>query len=175
MSLHSCQHGRFAPSDPDLRWRMEEGIKGREVSEARASRCTKTYEKGESTKNKATLKSLKRQNIRRRPPVDSNPLPPPPAMCDADAYESLGDDVPLRVTVAAGAAAGVAEHCVMYPVDSVKVSRGGLGSEFVVFRVNKCDVSYIWQIRLRQQRTSTYRGSNLDDTLLFPGNESSKP
>ena len=42
-------------------------------------------------------------------------------MADPDDYESLGSNVPLRITVAAGALAGIAEHCVMYPIDSVKV------------------------------------------------------
>ena len=42
-------------------------------------------------------------------------------MCDADDYESLPESTPLSITVVAGATAGVAEHCVMFPVDSVKV------------------------------------------------------
>lgn len=42
-------------------------------------------------------------------------------MSDADDYESLPDSTPLTVSVLAGATAGVAEHCVMFPVDSVKV------------------------------------------------------
>ena len=43
-------------------------------------------------------------------------------MSDADDYESLPESTPLSVSVLAGATAGVAEHCVMFPVDSVKVS-----------------------------------------------------
>ena len=43
-------------------------------------------------------------------------------MVDADEYESLPESTPFRIVAAAGAAAGVAEHCAMYPVDSVKVS-----------------------------------------------------
>ncbi len=42
---------------------------------------------------------------------------------DPDDYESLPESTPLSVSVLAGATAGVAEHCVMYPVDSVKVGR----------------------------------------------------
>lgn len=41
-------------------------------------------------------------------------------MADADDYESLPDSTPLSVTCLAGATAGIAEHCVMFPVDSVK-------------------------------------------------------
>jgi len=41
-------------------------------------------------------------------------------MVDADDYESLPDSTPFRIVALAGAAAGVAEHCTMYPVDSVK-------------------------------------------------------
>ena len=43
-------------------------------------------------------------------------------MADADVYESLPESTPLSVTCLAGATAGIAEHCVMFPVDSVKVS-----------------------------------------------------
>jgi len=41
-------------------------------------------------------------------------------MVDADDYEALPESTPFHIVAAAGAAAGVAEHCVMYPVDSVK-------------------------------------------------------
>jgi len=41
-------------------------------------------------------------------------------MVDADDYESLPDSTPFWIVASAGAAAGVAEHCTMYPVDSVK-------------------------------------------------------
>ena len=40
---------------------------------------------------------------------------------DMDDYESLPPSTPLYVSCCAGALAGVAEHCAMYPVDSVKV------------------------------------------------------
>ena len=40
---------------------------------------------------------------------------------DMDEYESLPPSTPLYVSCCAGALAGVAEHCAMYPVDSVKV------------------------------------------------------
>lgn len=43
-------------------------------------------------------------------------------MAEADDYESLPESTPLRITVAAGAMAGIAEHCVMFPIDSVKVN-----------------------------------------------------
>ena len=43
-------------------------------------------------------------------------------MSDADDYESLPESTPLYISSLAGATAGVAEHCVMYPLDSVKVS-----------------------------------------------------
>jgi len=39
---------------------------------------------------------------------------------DMDDYESLPPSTPLLVSCTAGALAGVAEHCAMYPVDSVK-------------------------------------------------------
>ena len=38
-----------------------------------------------------------------------------------DDYEALPASASLSVTCAAGALAGVAEHCVMFPIDSVKV------------------------------------------------------
>ena len=41
-------------------------------------------------------------------------------MSDPDLYESLPDSTPLSVSMMAGATAGVAEHCVMFPVDTVK-------------------------------------------------------
>jgi len=41
-------------------------------------------------------------------------------MSDADDYESLPPATPLSVSATAGAMAGIAEHCAMFPVDSVK-------------------------------------------------------
>ncbi|TRY76912.1 hypothetical protein TCAL_02668 [Tigriopus californicus] len=41
-------------------------------------------------------------------------------MADPDDYESLPASTPLSITCLAGATAGIAEHCVMFPVDSVK-------------------------------------------------------
>ena len=41
-------------------------------------------------------------------------------MSDADDYESLPPSTPLAVSATAGALAGIAEHCAMFPVDSVK-------------------------------------------------------
>ena len=43
-------------------------------------------------------------------------------MADPDDYESLPASTPLSVVATAGAVAGIAEHCAMFPVDSVKVS-----------------------------------------------------
>jgi solute carrier family 25 iron transporter 28/37 len=36
-------------------------------------------------------------------------------------YESLGQNATLAQDALAGAFAGIAEHCAMYPVDSIKV------------------------------------------------------
>lgn len=41
-------------------------------------------------------------------------------MSSADDYESLGASTPLAVSALAGATAGVAEHCLMFPLDTVK-------------------------------------------------------
>ena len=43
-------------------------------------------------------------------------------MAEADDYECLPDSTPFPIVATAGALAGVAEHCAMYPVDSVKVN-----------------------------------------------------
>lgn len=37
-------------------------------------------------------------------------------------YESLGGNTTMTQNAIAGALAGIAEHCAMYPVDSIKVS-----------------------------------------------------
>ena len=42
-------------------------------------------------------------------------------MADQDDYESLPESAPFKAVATAGACAGVAEHCAMYPFDSVKV------------------------------------------------------
>jgi len=42
-------------------------------------------------------------------------------MADADDYESLPQTSSTSTHMLAGAAAGIMEHCVMYPVDCVKV------------------------------------------------------
>jgi len=42
-------------------------------------------------------------------------------MADADDYESLPPTSSVSTHMLAGAAAGIMEHCVMYPVDCVKV------------------------------------------------------
>ena len=41
---------------------------------------------------------------------------------DYDHYESLPETTTMTTHLMAGAVAGIMEHCVMYPVDSVKVS-----------------------------------------------------
>ena len=43
------------------------------------------------------------------------------AMAEADDYESLPATTPFKYVALAGAAAGVAEHVALFPVDSVKV------------------------------------------------------
>ena len=42
-------------------------------------------------------------------------------MSGEDVYESLPDGSSIGVTLGAGAMAGIMEHCVMFPVDCVKV------------------------------------------------------
>lgn len=42
-------------------------------------------------------------------------------MSDDYDYESLGSNATLGQDALAGALAGIAEHCAMYPVDSIKV------------------------------------------------------
>lgn len=43
------------------------------------------------------------------------------AVMAEDEYESLPESTTFRTHLMAGAAAGILEHAVMYPVDSVKV------------------------------------------------------
>ena len=43
-------------------------------------------------------------------------------MADQDDYESLPESAPFKAVATAGACAGIAEHCAMYPFDSVKVN-----------------------------------------------------
>lgn len=43
-------------------------------------------------------------------------------------YESLGGNTSMTQNALAGAMAGIAEHCAMYPVDSIKVSLGTSGA-----------------------------------------------
>jgi hypothetical protein len=46
-------------------------------------------------------------------------------------YESLPEDLSMWTHMAAGALAGISEHCLVYPIDTMKVSRapggGGMG------------------------------------------------
>lgn len=50
-------------------------------------------------------------------------------MADADDYESLPMSAPMSVVVTAGAVAGIAEHCAMFPVDSVKTRMQSLACD----------------------------------------------
>jgi len=50
-------------------------------------------------------------------------------MAEADDYESLPDSTPFPIVATAGALAGVAEHCAMYPVDSVKTRMQSLACD----------------------------------------------
>ena len=43
-------------------------------------------------------------------------------MSGEEVYESLPDGSSVGVTLTAGAMAGIMEHCVMFPVDCVKVN-----------------------------------------------------
>ena len=43
-------------------------------------------------------------------------------MADQDDYESLPESATFKAVATAGACAGIAEHCAMYPFDSVKVN-----------------------------------------------------
>lgn len=40
---------------------------------------------------------------------------------DIDEYDGLPEEWPIRTHMLAGAAAGVMEHTIMYPVDCIKV------------------------------------------------------
>ena len=44
-------------------------------------------------------------------------------MASGDDYESLPESMHPAIHMSAGALAGIGEHCVMYPVDVVKVNR----------------------------------------------------
>jgi len=48
---------------------------------------------------------------------------------EEDQYESLPDGVSLRFTLMAGAAAGIGEHCLMFPVDCVKTRMQALACD----------------------------------------------
>ena len=60
-------------------------------------------------------------------------------MADPDEYESLPESTPLGVVAVAGAVAGVAEHCAMYPVDSVKVSNATPDHYINLFKDSICE------------------------------------
>lgn len=53
-------------------------------------------------------------------------------MCE-DEYETLPEGTSTRVTLAAGAMAGIMEHCVMYPVDCVKTRMQALACDKAMF------------------------------------------
>lgn len=46
---------------------------------------------------------------------------PSPIDEDGDDYEALPSQVGVKAHMMAGAAAGIMEHCIMYPVDVAKV------------------------------------------------------
>ena len=50
-------------------------------------------------------------------------------MADQDDYESLPESAPFKAVATAGACAGIAEHCAMYPFDSVKTRMQSLVCE----------------------------------------------
>jgi len=50
-------------------------------------------------------------------------------MAEADEYEALPPTAPLYLVAGAGALAGVAEHCAMFPVDSVKTRMQALACD----------------------------------------------
>jgi Mitochondrial carrier protein len=54
-----------------------------------------------------------------------------------DEYESLPPSAAVATHVVAGAAAGVLEHCLMYPIDSVKVILVDCLASMVWFWVSK--------------------------------------
>lgn len=71
---------------------------------------------------------------------------------DEEDYESLPATTTLTTHLMAGAAAGVMEHAIMYPVDSVKVIT------VITFFVSKCFVSLmciIWYCIVISAHTMT--------------------
>lgn len=47
-------------------------------------------------------------------------------------YESLGNNSTMAQNALAGALAGIGEHCIMYPIDSIRVRlKHGLMSNFM--------------------------------------------
>ena len=50
-------------------------------------------------------------------------------MSEDDDYESLGENVSLKVAMLAGSVAGVMEHCCMYPMDLVKTRQQALACD----------------------------------------------
>ena len=65
-------------------------------------------------------------------------------MADADDYESLPQTSSMSTHMLAGAAAGIMEHCVMYPVDCVKVRIYQLKLWFDVLISGVFTWMYIW-------------------------------
>ena len=61
-------------------------------------------------------------------------------MAEADDYESLPDSTPFPIVATAGALAGVAEHCAMYPVDSVKVNENIMVKSYFT---SKCKTKFM--------------------------------
>ena len=70
-------------------------------------------------------------------------------MASSDDYESLPESMHPAVHMAAGALAGIGEHCVMYPVDVVKVRLTRLLSpcSSSLFARHECNVSILILMR----------------------------
>ena len=60
---------------------------------------------------------------------------------EEDDYESLPPESTMSTHMVAGAAAGIMEHSIMYPVDCIKVSlTKRIKKEYSVFKVIKVDI-----------------------------------
>ena len=73
-------------------------------------------------------------------------------MSGEDAYESLPDSASLGVVLCAGAAAGIGEHCIMFPVDCVKTRMQALACD----KSMAIKSSSIWKNLLHIQKTEGF-------------------
>lgn len=82
-----------------------------------------------------------------------------------DEYESLPTGS-VAVHMTAGAIAGVMEHCVMYPLDSVKVNNKKTKKKYQHFSYN----AYVTRSYFRNQKThdSPVSPSSLISSLFLP-------